>query len=339
MRTYGAEFEVPGVFADYNARIAGADVHNDGSIRVNTFVLDTACGPVSVLAPIVGSNNPLSRVAGLRRTREFGYELVAGPYNSKQALLDTAASIAAQFYYAERLSPTASIHIHVGDTNGFTWQTVRNLCEWVYTLEAPLFRVACAGTTHRGVSNDYRYTRPLSRPIHVHNAGTGSSKTRPCIDLPGLMDAKSAADLLRAWSRIDLYWYNMPRFYAARTHMINLLALQKYGTIEWRLFDGLYSRAPIFCEIVDAVHNLAEAGRPAGLSPKILGYDGDMTCEEFSSILGLDVSSVWGTSWCPEPQKNIESHYGPTSVHFDAPAAMIQVSDIEATNESFRFRG
>lgn len=337
-RTYGIEVEVPGVYGEYNARLRDATIHNDGSIRVNTYVLSTELGVVPLVTALGGSSSALSRVPGVQRTREYGYELVAGPY-SFSALIENAYSIAAQFYHAEKLSSTASIHIHVGDKRGFDWQHVRNLCEWAHALEAPLFRIACAGEGHRGVANDYKYTRPLSRPIHVHAARSGSSKTRPCIDLPGLLEAKSAADILRSWSRLDMIWYNMPRFHAARTHMINLLALQKYGTIEWRLFDGIYSRAPLFCEIVRAMHNLADAGRPSRDINYQLGYNGDMTCEEFSAILGVNVAPLWGTSWCPAPSKNLESHYGATAVDFDANDQNVQVNDLDALSDDFRFRG
>jgi hypothetical protein len=112
-----------------------------------------------------------------------------------------------------------------------------------------------------------------------------------------------------------------------RLHMLNLLAVMRQGTMEWRLFDGVYKRLPEFLRLVLAIHKLAHSYKEPPFAPMLVGTEPPafLTAEWMSDCIGMDVSKLWGgsssssssspsssSSFWPGPIKNAARlhHYG-----------------------------
>ena len=100
--------------------------------------------------------------------------------------------------------------------------------------------------------------------------------------------------------------------------MINLVAVMRLGTLEWRLFDAVYSQLPFFIDLVMAVHTLAEDPdfdparilypKPALLNDK--ASHGQVSLGQLCEVLGMDLSPLWGRMWMPPTQGvTRRSHY------------------------------
>jgi hypothetical protein len=267
-------------------------VGDDGSLRDATYL----AGDSLAVFPEMDSHGRAILSVGMRPQRNFGLEIIIDPYPYSE--LQQLAQKIAHYLSCVPQNPRTSIHIHV-DADGNTWKEVRRLLLWVRALEAVIFRVACGGDVHRGARayngepNDHRYARPLSAPIGVHTSG---GKVRPLIDWNGIKNATSASEMVAAWGRLDTYWNNgFEHYMPHRLHMVNIASILRQGTIEWRVFDGLYRHFDQLLAVVYAVHQLAGAGDPDFDFP--LGSEPKIDAEWVSRLLDTDVSQLWGNNW------------------------------------------
>ncbi len=280
--------------------------HDDGSVRGPTYT----AGHLSVFP----QHNELGRPilsAGMQAGPRYGLELVTRPYEYYEflPLMDKAALVLSHLPQTSR----TSVHIHV-DVAGEPWTYVRNVLLWAHALEAILFRLSCGGGIHRGsrehegTPNDHRYARPLSSPIAIDWEGT----TKPLIVWNKLAKATTASEFVAAWGRLDLYWNaGLAHYCPHRLHMLNLASVMRQGTLEWRLFDGLYEHLGSFARTVYAVHRLASEGEPD--FSYVLGCDaaGPAVDHQWvSRLLDFDCEPMWGSNWQTAcANKLLRSHY------------------------------
>lgn len=193
------------------------NVGDDGSVRDTTYT----AGSLAVCPQRDKTGKPILSV-GMRPQSRFGLEVITEPYPYAD-FLSVARKLAFQTSSIPQNSRT-SIHVHV-DASGMTWTEIRLLLLWVRALEAPIFRMACAGQTHRGSLsyngelNDHKFARPLSNPIGaVDNKGIQV----PLINWNALKTAKNASEFIASWGRLDRYWGNgLEHYMPHRLHMIN----------------------------------------------------------------------------------------------------------------------
>jgi hypothetical protein len=112
-----------------------------------------------------------------------------------------------------------------------------------------------------------------------------------------LVAAKNATDFVASWGRLDLYWREgaFEHYWPHRLHMINLASILRQGTIEWRIFDGMYEYVDRFVELVYRIHALSEKGEPDFQFD--LGSTPDIDAKWVSDLLEMDVSDLWGNNW------------------------------------------
>ncbi len=292
--TMGAEIEFSRIGT---AATAGLEnwlrftTYNDGSLRNTTYV----AGNLAIYPQEDARGNPILSL-GMREQNPYGLEIVTSPYPYAEflPLMQKAAQI---FGHIPQNSRT-SIHVHV-DAAEETWQEVRNVLIWARALEAIIYRLAAAGGTHRGCraymgdSNDHKFARPLSDPIGVH----WGSRVKPLIDWAMLTKATTASEFVAAWGRLDIHWGGSLEHYVPhRLHMINIAPLLRLGTIEWRIFDGIYRYIDLFIELVYRIHQLANSGQMPDFAFD-LGTLPNVDAEWVSKLLNMDVGLLWGDNW------------------------------------------
>lgn len=267
-------------------------IHDDGSLRDTTYT----AGDLAVYPEEDERGEPIMSL-GMRQRSKIGLEVISQPYAYEDFL-----PIAQKFSYVYGQVPQSSrtsIHIHV-DAHQETWREVQRLLKWAHALEAIIYRVACNGEVHRGArsykgeANDHKFARPLSAPIGVRYM---NGETKALIDMKQMMGAKSASEFVAGWGRLDTYWGDgLQHYMPHRLHMVNIASLLRTGTIEWRVFDGLYRYFDTILSFVYHVHKLASKGQdpdfafPLGESP---GVDAAWV----SNLLEMDISPLWGTQW------------------------------------------
>lgn len=358
-KTVGVEIELEYVSPTVSGQLQSVFKHaiyNDGSLRHRTY---NVSGVPFYFPP--GEKPP--SYFEIDRPGEFGTELVSeiySPDNMRVALRETAPYLAHVPH-----SPASSIHYHV-DVGDNPWTVIQNVFTWAYHLEAVLFRLSCAGETHRGESqyrgkgdpvpcfNDYRFARPLSAPIGIHTVmqrgavmqreqpGGGIAmelqqkqvNITPLVDVQRLLAANTASEMVSAWGRMDLYW-NIPgrdrleHYVPHRLHMVNPCAILRHGCLEWRLTDGRYEHMARMFDVIMAVHELAVAGKQPDFAPMILGREYGVDARWVSDLLGVDVAPMWGHRW-PGPTEvaNRPSHYA----RMDVPS--LEVRGVEQINNT-----
>jgi hypothetical protein len=72
--------------------------------------------------------------------------------------------------------------------------------------------------------------------------------------------------------------------------------MQRQGTVEYRIFNGVYRYLSDIVAIVEGLDRLAESGSP-DFEPMILGTTPAFTAEDMSRLLQYDVSHIWGWQW------------------------------------------
>lgn len=320
--TVGLEVEVQGL---PSTALRGIDylrfsVHNDGSMRGETYCVDGL--PLMLThTDSIGRRIIPSGVADWR-AEVIGLELVTRPYKYSQ-LIPLAKRLADDLAHIPQ-TDRASIHIHV-DVANRSWRYIQRVLKWAFWLEAPIFRIGAAGFRrgHRGsridqdgTNNDYRFCRPMSNPIGIQVSG--GSRWHPLINAHGLIAATRPQDMLASWGRLDWLWGDIPHYIPHRLHFVNLVSVGRLGTLEWRVFDGVYSAIPTFLQVVMAIHDLALRGvEPEEHFPQplLLGGVYDLTKEDLERVLKVDLGKVWGKNWQPAPVViHRSSHYAPMRV-------------------------
>jgi len=297
----GFEIEVAGLSRDsLRTKIRPAissqyhiDFHDDGSIRrYNYAINDTPVIPISV-------NGRDFFPVGAERIDHYGPEIVTRPYD-KHGILELAGELGEALCKIPENS-RASIHVHV---SGFkTWEHIQRLIWFMYTFEAPMFRISALGGRHRGElsydgnPNDYRYCRPLSNPIHI--VTRDGMKRVPLINIDGILDATSFGEMLKYWGRLDYFWNEggLQHYCPHRLHCINIAPLLRHQTVEFRLFNGVPKYLQDVLALVIRIYELTEDWNYSR-EPMLLGTTPDFTANEFSEILGgMDITHLWGNYW------------------------------------------
>ena len=279
-------------------------LHNDGSVRDTTYI----AGNLPIYPQENKRGEPILCV-GMRSQQPYGLEIITEPY-AYESFMGPAQKTALYFGHIPQ-NPRTSIHVHV-DAHNETWREIQNLMIWARALEAIIYRVACGGTEHRGCKsyhgdpNDHKFARPLSMPIGIH----WGTAVRPLIQWDQLINATSASQFVASWGRLDTYWENPFEHYMPhRLHMINLSSILRTGTIEWRVFDGMYAFFDVLIEFVYKIHALAAKGERPDFQFD-LGQSPNVDAEWVSKLLNMDIAPLWGTQWqkgCV--RKSLLSHY------------------------------
>ena len=303
--------------------------HDDGSVRDTTYKIVDIDGTEQSIFPNFVKGRPIM-ASGLYQDRNYGLEWVSAPVNYED--LKNPLRHMSELLVTVPQTPRTSIHVHV-DIANVPWRKIQNLLNWVYRLEAVLFRLSCGGMKHRGerfyrdkndggeaTYTDYRFCRPLSDPIGCYWVSREQigKKVSPLVLINKMLNANSASEFLAYWGRLDLYAeeQRLPHYCGHRLHMINLASIFRYGTIEWRLFDAIYGKIDKIVDLVIAMHELAYSGASPDFSPMILGFNYDMDIYEVNRLLNIDVSSLWGKRWpAGTKTKNRKPHYGDIAVH------------------------
>lgn len=282
-------------------------VHDDGSIRSPTYQV----AGIGVIPQKDERGEPIL-CNFMTQERDFGLEVVTQPYTFGE-FYSIADKVAAFFGHVPQ-TPRTSIHIHV-DVGGAPWTYIKNVILWARQLEAPLYRIAAGGGIHRGERsykgkiNDHRYARPFSAPIAAEWGDEG--ELRPLIDWDALATSRTASEFLRSWGRLDMAWNEgLTHYCPHRLHMLNLASVMRQGTLEWRLFDGIYRHLPLFLRVVYGVHELAQYGPPLSSNGMDLGSSSTVIdCTEISSLLNVDVSPAWGALWPAGIADTLKKHH------------------------------
>lgn len=304
----GLEVEFRGVDRDalrstmrkLNGNRFSIDLHDDGSIRFPSYRI----ADVPLLAHHIRGRALLP--PGAEQMSAYGPEVVTGVLTRQQAI--DCSYFLSDLLYKVPETETASIHVH---TSGFQdWKHIHNLLLWFYYLEAPLYRLAGLGKSHRGEKNDYKFCRPLSNSIALRKGREGYV---PLIDIGKLITARNFTELLYSWGRMDFYWHEGIGHYCPhRLHGINIVPLPRIGTVELRIFNGVYRYIADALRISLALYDQAKLGPPPDtMIPMVLGEQPNFTLAQMNEILGFDVSpAIWGKRW-PSGAMNDEllSHY------------------------------
>jgi hypothetical protein len=165
----------------------------------------------------------------------FGLELKTRPLSDIKA-----AEVALELDKALKgipYSPRASIHIHA-DYRNLPWVKVKDLILDFCKFEQEWYTISTLGIEHRGLSNDFRYCRPLSSPIGVQ---VGDSIV-PLFSMETLKEADTATNLAALWGRLDLVWKRNRHYVPHRLHGLNITNLISTGSVEIRVFNAVYGR-------------------------------------------------------------------------------------------------
>lgn len=316
MRTYGVELEIPNVSRQTFDMLGSSvryEVHDDGSIRDGVY---DVCGLNIVPQRHKKTGAPVLP-AEAKIVDRTGPEVVTRPYEIA-TLLDWAKEVKVAFGHLEP-TPRASIHVHV-DVGSKPWGYIQDLLRWYCWLEEPLYRLSGLGYPHRGQQDyngnrqDYNYCRPITASIASY---WGESHPRPLISVTELLCATTASDMLAAWGRLDVFWNNLGHYVEHRLHGLNIVPIMRQGTVEWRIWNGVYRHLDMILKLIDRVHDLAETGAPPiygapfhlDTHTSALGSR-KWTLSTLCDILDLDVGKVWGSVW-PDPVRRLDlvSHY------------------------------
>lgn len=296
MPTMGMEIELPNVARTCLSTLSSVtrcqyEVHDDGSIRARNYGFEG----ISVTPMNVGDREIFP--SGSRELDRQGLELVTRPY-SAEAMREYARDFSDIFCKVPDTS-RASVHIHI-DMAGKPWKVVQNFVRWFYYLEAPLYRLSSLRRKHRGterfhgMEQDYQYCRPLSNPIGIMEGR--KDKYVPLVNISKFLSATYASEMLAYWGRLDYYWRNLTHYSAHRLHGINIVPLQTHGTIELRIFNGVYRYLEDVVQIALGLYNLALGGEP-DFSPMILGAEPNFSAGDMSRLLNWNVEHIWGWQW------------------------------------------
>lgn len=303
-RTSGIEIEIPGVppdgITEHVNRVSGLEFQysDDGSVRGDVQTIDN----IPILA--LGKKKHLPN--GYRSGRAYGLELVSRPYS--WAMWKERSPIVGEVLsrIPNDLAMNASIHVHI-DTANLPWTFVRNLVKWYYKLEALVYRISALGMVHRGVYNDYKFTRPLSAPICWYDDGT----LMPIMNIGDVMAAKSASQLMKSWGRLDLSWGEIPHYCPQRLHVLNLVPLQTLGTTEVRAYNGEYRYLPFIIDFSFSMFNLAmEQDADDYPHTHLLGDAPELSEQHYSNLLQLDFGKIFRiTKWQRGIDDVLRSHH------------------------------
>ena len=296
-------------------------LHDDGSIRGPCYTVDGI--------PFVGLKSRSTRVENyMREARPIGLELVSNPVHIEPAIRD--AQILADALRAIPASGNASIHIHI-DVAGVPYSKIRNMFAWFYLLEAVMYRISSLGIRHRGETNDYMYMRPLSMPINWvvrsdnddddDDEDEDNSERRrngyiePLLNINRVLAAPTASHFAFEWGRLDHYWGEGDRYIPHRLHGINPVPIQRQGTVELRIFNGVYRYLPECIMLARDWYELSMNVPYSSSPPELffpLGYDGEIS-DEIWDFIGFSsgVRKVFDRSrWCSAPRNlNLVHHY------------------------------
>lgn len=279
-------------------------LHDDGSIRRSNYEVDR----VPIIPITVGTREYLP--PGVQEVDRYGPEIVTDPYG-KEDILQLAGEIAEALYKVPD-NPRASIHVHLSGFN--TWQHIQRLLKFFYYYEAPLYRVFALGNRHRGelnydgVPNDYRYCRPLSKPIHLMDG----MKTVPLLDIEKVLGATTFGQMLAAWGRLDWFWNEsgLQHYCPHRLHAVNLASLLRHRTVEIRVPNGTARFLQDTVALCIRIFELTTKKVEPHTAPMVLGSKPDINADQFSQILGMNIAHLWGHYW-PKGviNESLLSHY------------------------------
>jgi hypothetical protein len=311
----GLEIEVPGVarsqLQEFVRRYLDSscvfEISDDGSIRDTNYGFNDQTHFLSVLPISVGKERILPVGVSALDTR--GPEIVTSPYT-----IETMKVYANQFasaLYKIPDTPRASIHGHISEFRD--WRHIQNLLRWFYYLEAPLYRLAGFGRRHRGEQRfdgerqDYNYCRPLSNPIGYMKNG----RLTPLLDIDKILQADSYAQMLYHWGRLDFWQYDggLGHYCPHRLHGINIVPLLRQGTVEFRLWNGVYRFLPEVVDIMEALFDLSRDCTVPFSTPMVLGGKYDIDADQVSDILGVKINHIWGKTWPKGCNGLLQSHY------------------------------
>jgi len=321
--TIGAELEIYGVSRRHlrnmldlpvlQGRLPSFNIGDDGSLRGQTYTLGNV--PIQ---PMSSKRSNKILPSGAVPAEVVGAELISEP-TSYEKWLESAPLVAKLFGHLA-VNPRSSIHTHT-DFNGQSWRRIQNYISWFYHLEAPLYRLARMGQPqHRGVMyyegtpNDHRYARPLSNPIGIplHRR----SSYVPCIDIAGVLSARSFSEMLAYWGRLDLYWNQLGHYCPHRLHGLNIVSLTRHGTIELRLFNGWARYFPQAIDITYGLYKLSENPVPKDFDPMPLGIHPKCTLTDIAGLLDMSPESLrplWRIDgpreWVPGPEVRALAHH------------------------------
>lgn len=332
--TFGVEVELESVaqnaFETLKPRFRFS-IHDDGSTRGPTYTIGG--GELSVIPQMDDKGRPIT-CSGMENGGQYGMELVTYPETAKFILSESGPFLSAHLKHIKKTGRT-SIHLHV-DVADRPWVYIKNTILWARYLEAILFRLASGGESHRGEQNNYRFCRPLSNPIGAYWGQ--SRKMTGLINWDLFLRSSTLSEMLFSWGRLDqIAAQGRGQHYIGhRLHMVNLASVIRQGTLEWRLFDALYGNINQFVQLTMAVHLLGASGPPPDLTFADLGDAPDLTCDQVSEIVKMDVSPMWGYRWQNAPESDHPApHYN--ELRFAREDLIIQQLD-DGTPNAVMFR-
>lgn len=269
-------------------KFPGWEVVHDGSCAVESYLYPDTDEPTLHCA------SEISPTYGIRRVYKGG-ELVSPTIDTTCA--DWFVPIENALALLEKLEdghidPTTSIHVHVNvGGRGMPLRYFRNLVKLTMYIEDALFRLSCADTkTHRGLTNQFLYCRPNSKPPCVHTY-TRNDETRICTAFSNekLLSAETLVDVQKALGRSDIAHtkYIPPRYVG-----INFVSLFTLGSIEFRTFNSTFN--PTYVKSwIELSRHLVE------LSFNDLAFDFDSLQPHPLGEQVLDLGEFIETLWIP----------------------------------------
>lgn len=278
----------------------GAIFYDEGDRRANTVLGGEIC------TPIMDIDNPSSRIL----------------LNQLCAILEGNGAVPTE---------RASIHVHVNYLGAKTGD-IRALIRQFLNYESVLYRLSCGyAGNHRGVINDYQYTRPLSSPIMVHTPEGSAAAIHQAV-----FNCNSFSEMLFNWTRIDMIVRDAPHYHPGRLHGLNLVPFLRQGSMEFRLFnstmdgDLVWAWATLCSRLARYADNNWDERNPSPLGDRKKGFEPNA----WFALLGIPeeahaiLMDVWAnTPWLPEPGRAGFEHYGRT---IDFRRAIVPYSDAES---------
>lgn len=318
---YGIEIEVTNVSSRMRNLVndyCGTIVHlsDDGSMRTST--IDIIGRERTV--PLVGVQNEEGDYVFFRNPNApnsfYGCEIKTEPLSEKDAL--RFAQKFADITSHIESSGNSAIHIHI-DVGNKPWKVIQNGIKWIYYLESVWYRLSSGGIPQRGVRNSYKYYRPLSNPISYYSNG----KYHKLVNTEEVINAPNATRMLAAWGRLDTLCNadEKPRYIPHRLHGINLYSVVLRGTLELRLFNGVYGLLPAFVRMAIQFNHLMNNEDADTCTLRLpLGSRQKVRFSDVVKWIGESQEKLWhATKWQPAPETDyLDHHYNSLGVNMNS---------------------
>jgi len=183
------------------------------------------------------------------RSTTFGGEFASEPFIPEYAGWGekVVAALTMLSLDAQHVNERSGIHVHINVGKSLTTEQLKSIIRWGTRLESIMYRIGSFKETHRGVSNNYNYCRPI--------CGDGPA----VVPVPnGFAQVFNTYDLITHERKYLEFWdaygdlaNTSWQYHPVRYHWLNLKPIRDQGTLEFRLFNQTFD--PYYVEAIIAL--------------------------------------------------------------------------------------